>query len=95
MASEMEIVKEELIEESTANKGRKKAARDGKDRERARRWTEPEIDQLIDLLEEKDCLWDVKKKEYHVRNKRERALEMIKSRRGVLVCLLRVLCILI
>ena len=44
MASEMENVNEELIEELTATKGRKKAAIDGKDRRRARRWTEPEID---------------------------------------------------
>ena len=53
MGSEMENVNEELIEESTATKSRKKAASDGKDKRRARRWTEPEIDQLIDLLEEK------------------------------------------
>ena len=95
MASEMEIVNEELIEESTATKGRKKAARDGKDRGRARSWTEPKIDQLIDLLEEKDCLWDVNKKENHVRNKRERTFEKMKSRQRLLVCVLRVLGILI
>ena len=34
-----------------------------------RRWRQPEIDQLIDLLGGKDCLWDVNKKDYHVRNK--------------------------
>ena len=79
MASEMENVNEELIEESTATKGRKKAASDGKDRGRARKWTEPEIDQLIDLLEEKDCLWDVSKKDYHLRNKRERAFEEMRD----------------
>ena len=56
MASEMENVNEELIEELTLTKGRKKAASDGKDRGRARRYAEPEINQLIDLLEEKDCL---------------------------------------
>ena len=38
-----------------------------------------EIDQLIDLLEEKDCLWDVNKKDYHVRNKRERAFEEMRN----------------
>ena len=75
MASEMENVNEELIKESTATKDRKKATRDGKDRGRARIWTELEIDHLIDLLEEKDCSWDVNKKDYHVRNKRERAFE--------------------
>lgn len=68
MASEMENVNEELTEELTATKGRKKAASAVKDRGRARRWTEPEIDQLIDLLVEKDFLWDVNKKVYHLRN---------------------------
>ena len=40
---------------------------------------EPKIDQLIDLLEERDCLWDGNKKDYHVRNKRERALEEMRN----------------
>ena len=75
----MENVNEELIKESTATKSRKKAASDRKDKGRARRWTEPEIDQLIDLLEEKDCLWDVNKKDYHLRNKRERAFEEMRN----------------
>ena len=75
----MENVNEEWIEESTATKNRKKAAIDGKDRGRARRWMEPKIDQLIDPLEEKDCLWDVNKKDYLVRNKRERAFEEMRN----------------
>ena len=70
---------EELIEELTATKGRKKTASDGRARGRARRWTEPEIDQLFDLLEEKDCLWDVNKKDYHLRNKGERAFEEMRD----------------
>ena len=76
-------------------KGRKKAAGDGKDRGRARRWMEPKIGQVIDLLEEKDCLWDVNKKDYHVRNKelskRSKTfwtLTLLKSRRRLLVCVL-------
>ena len=56
MVSDMENVNEELIGELTATKSKKKAASDGKDGGRARRWTESEIDQLIDLLGEKDCL---------------------------------------
>ena len=31
------------------------------------------------LLEEKDFLWDVNKKDYHVRNKLERAFEEIRN----------------
>ena len=40
---------------------------------------EPKIDQLIDLLEERDCLWDGNKKDYHVLNKRERASEEMRN----------------
>ena len=40
---------------------------------------EPKIGQLIDLLEEKDCLWNVNKNDYHVRNKRERAFEEMRN----------------
>ena len=57
MALEIESMNEEL----TATKGRETAASEGKDRGRARKWMAPEIDQQIDLLEEKDCLWDVNK----------------------------------
>ena len=42
-------------------------------------WTHTEIDQLIDLLEGKDCLWDVNKKDYHMRNKHERAFEEMRN----------------
>lgn len=79
MASEMENVDEEIIEEFTETKHRKKANCERKERGRARKWTELEIDQLIDLLEEKDCLWDVNTKDYHVRNKREKALEEMRD----------------
>ena len=79
MGSKMENVNEELIEESTATKSRKEAASDRKDKGRARRWMEPEIDQLIDLLEEKDCLWDVNKKDYHLRNQCDRAFEEMRN----------------
>ena len=35
--------------------------------------------ELIELLEERPCLWDVLCKEYHVREKRERAYEKIEN----------------
>ena len=40
---------------------------------RTRKWTDTEVDQLLELLEKNVCLWDVASKDYHVRNKRERA----------------------
>ena len=42
---------------------------------RTRKWTDTEVDQLLELLEKNVCLWDVASKDYHVRNKRERALD--------------------
>ncbi|PFX25686.1 MFS-type transporter SLC18B1 [Stylophora pistillata] len=38
------------------------------------KWTEEETEKLIDLLEKNTCLWDVSTKEYHLRNRREKAL---------------------
>ena len=41
---------------------------------KTRKWTEEETEKLIDLLEKNTCLWDVSKKEYHLKNKKEKAL---------------------
>ena len=62
----------------SANRKRKRQAtvengRSGK----SRRWCDAEVDRLIELLEERPCLWDVFCKEYHVSEKRERAYEKI------------------
>ncbi|XP_068704330.1 uncharacterized protein [Montipora foliosa] len=46
---------------------------------KSRRWCDAEVDRLIELLEERPCLWDVFCKEYHVREKRERAYEEIEN----------------
>ena len=47
---------------------------------KSRRWCDAEVDRLIELLEERPCLWDVFCKEYHVREKRERAYEEIENK---------------
>ena len=39
-----------------------------------KKWTHDKIVRLIDLYEERACLWDVFDKEYHDKDKRERAL---------------------
>ena len=44
-----------------------------------RKWTEFEIDTLIEILEERVCLWDVSCKAYHMRDKREKAYTEIKE----------------
>ena len=41
-----------------------------KGRGKTRKWSEAEIDQLINLLEQKTCLWDIGTKEYQLKNKR-------------------------
>ena len=42
-------------------------------------WCDTEVDRLIELLEERPCLWDAFCKDYHVREKRERAYEDIEN----------------
>jgi len=42
--------------------------------ERRGKWTEEETEKLIELLEKNTCLRDVSNKEYHLKNKREKAL---------------------
>ena len=44
-----------------------------------RKWTEDKTDKRLDLLEQKASLWDVSKKEYHLKNKRETVLDEIRG----------------
>ena len=44
-----------------------------KEKKKLRKWTELEIDTLIEMLEERVCLWDVSYKAYHMREKRGKA----------------------
>ena len=46
------------------------------------RWSDHEVEQLIDLLEENSCLWDVSNKDYLLRKKRERAYKQIEEMLG-------------
>ena len=64
----------------SANRKRKsKATVENGRSAKSRRWSDAEVDRLIELLEERPCLWDVFCKEYHVREKRERAYEEIEN----------------
>ena len=72
MASEVEHEVEEILQnKATTVRGK------------GRKWSEAETDQLIDLLEKHVCLWDVSKKEYHLRNVRERAYEQMRDELGI------------
>ena len=44
----------------------------GTGRGKSKKWSYSETDKLIDLLEKHFCLWEVSKKEYHLRNLRLR-----------------------
>ena len=67
---------EDRTSDLSANRKRKSKAtvENGRSR-KSRRWCDAEVDRLIELLEERPSLWDVFCKEYHVREKRERAYE--------------------
>ena len=47
-----------------------------------KRWSDHEVEQLIDLLEEKSFLWNVSNKDYYLRKKSERAYKRIEEKLG-------------
>ena len=47
---------------------------------RTRRWTDEETDILIDMFEESACLWDIFSKDYHMKDKRDKAYEKIQEK---------------
>ena len=67
------------ISRSANRKRKSKATVENGKSGKSRRWCDAEVDRLIELLEERPCLWDVFCKEYHVREKRERAYEEIEN----------------
>ena len=48
-----------------------------KEKEKNFRWTDDDIDILIDLFEERPCLWDISSKSYQKREVKERAFNEI------------------
>ena len=91
MIVELSVLNPNSIEESpgkenidptstTSSDQKKKLPEDGeKEKKKPRKWTEFEIDTLIEMLEERVCLWDVSCKAYHMRDKREKAYTEIKE----------------
>jgi len=59
----------EIVTEETLSRKRKQR--------KGRIWNDEETDLLIDLLEQNARLWDVFSKEYHLRDKRDKAYETI------------------
>ena len=69
MANEggFQLLPEESASDLFANRKRKgKAAIESARTGKTRRWCDAEIDRLIELLEERPCLWDIFCKDYHV-----------------------------
>ena len=52
---------------------------------KARKWSDLEVDQLVDLLKERICLWDIFSKDYHLRDKKERAYLEMAEKLGIAV----------
>ena len=74
------LLSEDRTSDLWANRERKSKATVENGRSwKSRRWCDMEVERLIKLLEERPCLWDVFCKEYHVREKRERAYEEIEN----------------
>ena len=47
------------------------------------RWDDDDIEQLIDLYEERVCLWDVSDKSYQKRDVKEKSLAKISEIMGI------------
>ena len=71
----------EVLQESSNDKNSKRG--------KTRKWTEEETEKLIDLLEKNTCFRDVSKKEYHLKNKREKSLSDMSDELAIEVLLLR------
>ena len=75
MANEEDVLvdlSENVIEDKSTLKRKGKKVR-------TRRWTDEETDILIDMFEESACLWDIFSKDYHMKDKRDKAYEKIQE----------------
>ena len=70
MANEEDDLSENVIEDKSTPK------RKG-NKVRTRKWTDEETDILIDMFEESACLWAMFSKDYHMKDKRDKAYEKI------------------
>ena len=54
-----EIVEEDVSIKSTSSKKQKAEKLGGKSTAKSKKWTDKEIDKLLEMLESRVCLWDV------------------------------------
>ncbi|XP_046864094.1 uncharacterized protein LOC124458023 [Xenia sp. Carnegie-2017] len=76
MADEIANLSDEEVIVEEYNTKKKKAVR---------KWTTNETNTLIDLFEERPCLWDIFQKDYHCRDVKELAYEEMKNILGISV----------
>ena len=81
-----EIDDEVVQNEKVVHKEEKKTSATGKRKKTVKKWTTEDTNRLIDLFEERPCLWDIFQKDYHCREKKESAYNEIKDILGVGVC---------
>eukprot|EP00112_Aurelia_sp_Birch-Aquarium-sp1_P025869 Seg8859.2 transcript_id=Seg8859.2/GoldUCD/mRNA.D3Y31 product="hypothetical protein" protein_id=Seg8859.2/GoldUCD/D3Y31 len=69
--------------DTSTEEARSKPPKKGKCERSSKRWSNEDTALLIDMLEERPCLWDTGSKDYHSRNKRAKAIEDIQDTIGI------------
>ena len=78
-----EIGEDDVSNKPTSSKKQKAEKSGGKSVAKSKKWTDKEIDKLLEMLEDRVCLWDVSSKEYHLRDKRAKAYKEMEEKLGV------------
>ena len=65
-----DFAEDKVSNKPTSSKKQKAEKYGGKSVAKSKKWTDKEIDKLLEMLEDRVCLWDVSSKEYHLRDKR-------------------------
>ncbi|CAB3993455.1 Hypothetical predicted protein [Paramuricea clavata] len=78
-----EIGEDDVSNKPTSSKKQKAEKSGGKSLAKSKKWTDKEIDKLLEMLEDRVCLWDVSSKEYHLRDKRAKAYKEMEEKLGV------------
>jgi hypothetical protein len=65
-----DFAEDNVSNKPTSSKKQKAEKYGGKSVAKSKKWTDKEIDKLLEMLEDRVCLWDVSSKEYHLRDKR-------------------------
>ena len=78
-----EIGEDDVSNKPTSSKKQKAEKSGGKSVAKSKKWTDEEIDKLLEMLEDRVFLWDVSSKEYHLRDKRAKVCKEMEEKLGV------------